>query len=103
MPETGVAGEMITLHGGARSSPRADTVRDHRWDHAMREGQWQTRRRLVDAVSRLKPAAFWDDIDGHRGGEGYRHCGIRPKRSGTRIDDPFGDESRRQSQAYAAT
>jgi hypothetical protein len=66
--ETGVAGEMITLHGGARSSPRANTVRDHRWDHEMREGRWQTRRRLVDAVSRLKPAA---GIDGDRGVKDY--------------------------------
>jgi hypothetical protein len=72
----------------------------------MREGRWQTRRRLVDAGSRLKPAAFWDGIDGDRGGvKDYNiaTAEYRPKRSGTRIDDPFGDESRRQSQAYAAT
>src|SRR5262245_49349858 len=35
-------GGLITLHGGARSSRRPDTVRDNRCDHEVHEGRMQT-------------------------------------------------------------
>ena len=41
-------------HGGARSSPRPDTVRDNRCDHEVHEGWMQTGRRTAHAGSRLK-------------------------------------------------
>ena len=48
-------GGVITLHGGAQSSPRPDTVRDNRCDHEVHEGRMQTGRRTAHAGSRLKP------------------------------------------------
>ena len=48
-------GGLPTLQGGARSSPRPDTVRDYRCDHEVHEGRRQTGRRSAYAGSRLKP------------------------------------------------
>ena len=48
-------GGVITLRGGAQSSLRPDTVRDHRFDYEAHEGRMQTRRRTVYAGSKLKP------------------------------------------------
>jgi len=48
-------GGVITLQGGAQSSPRPDTVRDNRCDHEAHEGRMQTGRRMAHAGSRLKP------------------------------------------------
>ena len=48
-------GGLITLHGGAQSSPRPDTVRDNRGDHEVHEGRMQTGHRTTNAGSRLKP------------------------------------------------
>src|SRR5262250_557288 len=48
-------GGLITLHGGAQSSPRPDTVRGNRFDHEAHEGRTQTRRRMAYAGSKLKP------------------------------------------------
>ena len=48
-------GGLITLHGGAQSSPRPDTVRDNRGDHEVHEGRMQTGHRTANAGSRLKP------------------------------------------------
>jgi hypothetical protein len=47
-------GEVISLHGGAQSSPRPDTVRDNRVDYEVHEGRMQTGRRTAHAGSRLK-------------------------------------------------
>jgi hypothetical protein len=47
-------GGVITLQGGARSSPRSDTVRDDRCDHEAHEGRMQTGR-MAHVGSRLKP------------------------------------------------
>ena len=56
-------GGIITLHGGAQSSPRPDTVRDHRWDYEAHEGRTQTDDQTAHAGSRLKLA----DVSGrHR-------------------------------------
>jgi len=43
-----------TLHGGALSSQRPDTVRDHRGDHEVHERRTQTKHWPVHAGSRLK-------------------------------------------------
>jgi hypothetical protein len=48
-------GGLITLHGGARSSARPDTVRDNRCGCEVHEGRMQTGRRMGHAGSRLKP------------------------------------------------
>ena len=48
-------GGVITLHGGAQSSLRPDTVRDNRFDYEAHEGRMQTGRRTVYAKSKLKP------------------------------------------------
>ena len=48
-------GGVITLHGGAQSSLRPDTVRDNRFDYEVHEGRMQTGRRTVYAGSKLKP------------------------------------------------
>ena len=48
-------GGVITLHGGAQSSLRPDTVRDNRFDYEAHEGRMQTGRRTVYAGSKLKP------------------------------------------------
>ena len=48
-------GGLITLQGGAQSSPRPDTVRDNRGDHEAHEGRMQTGHRTAHAGSRLKP------------------------------------------------
>jgi hypothetical protein len=48
-------GGLITLHGGAQSSLRPDTVRDNRFDHEAHEGRMQTGRRTAYAGSKLKP------------------------------------------------
>src|SRR6516225_10388119 len=48
-------GGVITLHGGAQSSLRPDTVRDNRFDYETHEGRMQTGRRTVYAGSKLKP------------------------------------------------
>ena len=48
-------GGLITLHGGAQSSPRPDTVRDNRGDHEVHEGRMQTGHRTANAGSWLKP------------------------------------------------
>jgi hypothetical protein len=48
-------GGLITLQGGAQSSPRPDTVRDNRGDHEVHEGRMQTGHRTANAGSRLKP------------------------------------------------
>ena len=48
-------GGLITLHGGAQSSRRPDTVRDNRGDHEVHEGRMQTGNRTANAGSRLKP------------------------------------------------
>jgi hypothetical protein len=53
-------GGVITLHGGAQSSLRPDTVRDHRFDHEVHEGRTQTRRRTVHAGSKLKLPTTWE-------------------------------------------
>src|SRR3979411_413661 len=45
---------MVTHHGSAISSPRPDTERDYRSDHAVHEGRRQTGRRSAHAGSRLK-------------------------------------------------
>src|SRR6516165_1211398 len=47
-------GGVISLHCGAQSSPRPDTVRDNRVDHEVHEGRMQTGRRTAHAGSRLK-------------------------------------------------
>ena len=47
-------GGLITLHGGAQSSPRPDTVRDNRSDYEVHEARMQTGRRTAHAGSRLK-------------------------------------------------
>jgi hypothetical protein len=47
-------GGVITLQGGAQSSPRPDTVRDNRFDYDVHEGRMQTGRRTAHAGSRLK-------------------------------------------------
>ena len=46
-------GGVITLQGGAQSSPRPDTVRDNRCDHEAHEGRMQTGRRTAHARSSL--------------------------------------------------
>ena len=43
-------GGVITLQGGAQSSPRPDTVRDNRCDHEAHEGRMQTE--CLDGVCR---------------------------------------------------
>ena len=48
-------GGVITLHGGAQSSPRPDTVRGNRFDYEAHEGRMQTGRRTAYAGSKLKP------------------------------------------------
>jgi hypothetical protein len=48
-------GGIITLHGGAQSSLRPDTVRDNRCDDEVHEGRMQTERWTAYAGSRLKP------------------------------------------------
>jgi hypothetical protein len=48
-------GGLITLHGGARSSARPDTVRDNRCGYEVHEGRMQTGRRMGHAGNRLKP------------------------------------------------
>jgi hypothetical protein len=48
-------GGVMTLQGGAQSSPRPDTVRDNRGDHEVHEGRMQTGHRTANAGSRLKP------------------------------------------------
>ena len=48
-------GGVITLQGGALTSPRPDTVRDNRWDDEVHEGRMQTGCRSAYAGSRLKP------------------------------------------------
>ena len=45
----------MTLHGGAQSSLRPDTVRDNRRDYEVHEGRMQTGWRTANAGSRLKP------------------------------------------------
>ena len=47
-------GGVVAHHGGARSSQRPDTVRDHRRDYEVHEGRMQTERRTAYAGSRLK-------------------------------------------------
>jgi hypothetical protein len=47
-------GGVISLQGGAQSSPWPDTVRDNRVDHEVHEGRMQTGRRTAHAGSRLK-------------------------------------------------
>ena len=47
-------GGLITLHGGAQSSPWPDTVRDNHVDYGVHEGRMQTGRWTVHAGSRLK-------------------------------------------------
>jgi len=47
-------GGVITLQGGAQSSPRPDTVRDNRFDYEVHEGRMQTGRLTAHAGSRLK-------------------------------------------------
>lgn len=47
-----------TLQGSARSSPRPDTARDYRSDHEVHERRTQTKRRPVNAGSRLKLVMF---------------------------------------------
>ena len=48
-------GGVITLHGGAQSSLRPDTVRDNRSDYEVHEGRMQTGFRAAYAGSTLKP------------------------------------------------
>jgi len=48
-------GGIITLDGGAQSSPRPDTVRDNRCDYEAHEGRMQTGRWTAYAGSELKP------------------------------------------------
>jgi hypothetical protein len=48
------AGGVISLHGGAQSRPRPDTVRDNRVAYEMHEGRMQTGRGTAYAGSRLK-------------------------------------------------
>jgi hypothetical protein len=48
-------GGVITLHGGAQSSPRPDTVRDNRFDYEAHEEWMQTEHRTAYAGSKLKP------------------------------------------------
>jgi hypothetical protein len=48
-------GGVITLHGGAQSSLRPDTVRDNRFDHEAHERRMQTGFRTAYAGSTLKP------------------------------------------------
>src|SRR5262249_60348505 len=47
-------GGVISLQGGAQSSPWPDTVRDNRVDHEVHEGRMQTGRRTAHAGSRFK-------------------------------------------------
>jgi hypothetical protein len=47
-------GGVISLHGGAQSRPRPDTVRDNRVAYEVHEGQTQTGRGTAYAGSRLK-------------------------------------------------
>src|SRR6202166_5138648 len=54
-PERGPLGRWVVTHNGsALSSPRPDTERDYRSDHAVHEGRRQTGRRSAHAGSRLK-------------------------------------------------
>src|SRR5262249_7002500 len=48
-------GGVISLHGGAQSSLRPDTVRDNRVDYEVHEGRMQTGFRAAYAGSTLKP------------------------------------------------
>src|SRR5215472_17702389 len=48
-------GGVITLRGGAQSSPRPDTARGNRCDDEVHEGRMQTGCRTVYAGSRLEP------------------------------------------------
>src|SRR5262247_1086227 len=48
-------GGVITLHGGAQSSPRPDTVRDNRCRYEVHEGRMQTGCWTASAGSRLEP------------------------------------------------
>jgi hypothetical protein len=55
-PSEGPWGRWSTpSHGGALTSPRPDTERDHRSDHEMHEERMQTGWRSANAGSRLKP------------------------------------------------
>src|SRR5262245_30415282 len=47
-------GGVISLHGGAQSRPRPDTVRDNRVAYEVHEGRMQTGRGTAYAGSRLK-------------------------------------------------
>jgi hypothetical protein len=47
-------GGLISLHGGAQSRPRPDTVRDNRVAYEVHEGRMQTGRGTAYAGSRLK-------------------------------------------------
>src|SRR5208282_1725288 len=47
-------GGVVTHNGSALSSPRPDTERDYRSDHAVHEGRRQTGRQPAHAGSRLK-------------------------------------------------
>ena len=44
----------MILHGGAKSSPRPDTVWDNRCDYEAHEGRMQTDHRTAHAGSRLR-------------------------------------------------
>jgi hypothetical protein len=48
-------GGVMILHGGAKSSPRPDTVRDNRCDYEAHEGRMQTGCWTAYAGSRLEP------------------------------------------------
>jgi len=47
-------GGVMILHGGAKSSPRPDTVWDNRCDYEAHEGRMQTDHRTAHAGSRLR-------------------------------------------------
>jgi len=53
-------GGVITLQGGAQSSPRPDAVRDKRPDYDMHEGRMQTDYQTTHAGSRLKSLMRWE-------------------------------------------
>src|ERR1039458_8734805 len=64
IPSEGLwGGGSPTLHGGASSSKRPDTVRDYRDNHVMHEGRIQTERLSAYAGSRLE---LTNDTGRHR-------------------------------------
>jgi hypothetical protein len=56
------AEELMTLHGGAQSSLRPNTVRDNRRDYEVHEGGCKPNVWTAYAGTRLKPLTIWEGI-----------------------------------------